>query len=96
LRSAASSRTVGPRTAGRDRHPYDLYLALKDIDPTRTKTKRPQTNGVRGWFNKTLLDEFYRVAFRTRVCRALEEIQADLDGFVNDCNSQRPHRGRWC
>jgi transposase InsO family protein len=29
-----------------DRHPYELYLALEDIDHSRTKTKRPQTNGI--------------------------------------------------
>ena len=36
------------------------------------------------------------MAFRKRFSRALEEIQADLDAFVDEYNTQRPHPGRWC
>lgn len=79
-----------------DRHPYELYLALEDIDHTRTKTKSPQTNGICERFNKTLLDEFYRVAFRKRLYPGLAELQADLDRFLDDYNTQRSHQGRWC
>jgi transposase InsO family protein len=79
-----------------DRHPYELYLALEDIDHSRTKTKRPQTNGICERFNKTLLNEFYRVVFRKRLYTTLEDLQADLDAFLNDYNTQRPHQGRWC
>jgi transposase InsO family protein len=77
-----------------DRHPYELYLAVEDIDHTRTKTKSPQTNGICERFNKTVLDEFYRVAFRKTVYRALEPLQADLDRFVAAYNTERPHQGR--
>jgi transposase InsO family protein len=79
-----------------DRHPYELYLALEDIDHTRTKAKRPQTNGICERFNKTLLNEFYRVAFRKRLYTALEPLQSDLDAFLDEYNLQRPHQGRWC
>ena len=47
-----------------ERHEYELYLAIEDIDPSRTKTKSPQTNGICERFHKTVLNEFYRVAFR--------------------------------
>jgi transposase InsO family protein len=60
-----------------DRHEYELYLAVEDIDHTRTRTKSPQTNGICERFHKTLLDEFYRVAFRKKVYRSIEELQAD-------------------
>jgi transposase InsO family protein len=50
-----------------DRHEYELYLAVEDIDHTRTKAKSPQTNGICERFHKTLLDEFYRVAFRKKL-----------------------------
>lgn len=79
-----------------DRHPYELYLALEDIDHSRTKTKNPQTNGICERFNKTLLDEFYRVTFRKRLYGTLDELQADLDRFLDDYNMNRPHQGRWC
>lgn len=79
-----------------DRHPYELYLGIEDIDHTRTKTKSPQTNGICERFNKTLLNEFYRVAFRKRLYRTVAELQCDLDAFVDEYNTERPHQGRWC
>src|SRR6201989_906219 len=50
-----------------DRHEYELYLAVENIDHSRTKAKSPQTNGIVERFHKTMLDEFYRVAFRKHV-----------------------------
>jgi transposase InsO family protein len=79
-----------------DRHEYELYLAVEDIEHTRTKTKRPQTNGICERFHKTVLNEFYRVAFRKKIYRTLEELQADLDAWLTEYNERRPHQGRWC
>ena len=79
-----------------DRHPYELYLAIEDIEHTRTKTKSPQTNGICERFHKTLLNEFYRVAFRKRFYRDLASLQGDLNAFLEDYNRERPHQGRWC
>lgn len=79
-----------------DRHEYELYLAVEDIDHTRTKTKSPQTNGICERFHKTMLNEFYRVAFRKKLYRTLEELQADLDAWLTEYNEARPHQGRWC
>jgi transposase InsO family protein len=79
-----------------DRHPYELYLAVEDIDHTRTRAKSPQTNGICERFHKTLLNEFYRVTFRKTLYRTLEQLQADLDAFLEDYNQRRSHQGRWC
>ena len=79
-----------------DRHEYELYLAVENIDHARTKTKSPQTNGICERFHKTLLDEFYRVAFRKRVYQSLDELQADLDSWMDSYNEVRTHQGRWC
>jgi transposase InsO family protein len=79
-----------------ERHEYELYLAVEDIDHSRTKTKSPQTNGICERFHKTALNEFYRVAFRKKVYRSLDELQADLDAWLVDYNEARPHQGRWC
>lgn len=79
-----------------DRHPYELYLGVENIDHTRTKTKSPQTNGICERLNKTVLNEFYRVAFRKKLYRSLEELQADLDAWLKEYNESRPHQGRWC
>ena len=50
-------------------HEYELYLAVENIDHTRTTARSPQTNGISERFHKTLLDEFYRVAFRKKLYR---------------------------
>jgi transposase InsO family protein len=77
-----------------ERHEYELYLAVEDIDHSRTKTKSPQTNGICERFHKTVLNEFYRVAFRKKVYRSIDELQADLDCWIKEYNEARPHQGR--
>jgi transposase InsO family protein len=77
-------------------HEYELYLAVEDIDHSRTKTKSPQTNGICERFHRTVPHEFYQVAFRKRIYGSVEQLQADLDAWVADYNERRPHQGRWC
>ncbi len=77
-------------------HEYQLYLAIEDIDHTRTKTKSPQTNGICERFHRTVLDEFYRVAFRKKIYTSIEALQADLDTWIQQYNEVRSHQGRWC
>ena len=61
---------------------------------TRTKTKSPQTNGICERFHKTVLNEFYRVAFRKKVYHAIDELQADLDAWVLwNSTKHRPSSG---
>jgi transposase InsO family protein len=68
----------------------------KDIDHSRTKTKSPQTNGVCERFHKIVLNEFYRIAFRKKLYRSIDELQADLDMWIREYNEAQPHQGRWC
>jgi len=79
-----------------EHHEYELYLALEDVDHSRTKTKSPQTNGIVERFHKTVLDEFYRIAFRKKIYGSIAELQTDLDRWVQSYNEERPHQGRWC
>jgi transposase InsO family protein len=79
-----------------ERHEYQLYLALEDIDHTRTKAHSPQTNGICERFHKTVLDEFYRIAFRKKIYRGIEDLQTDLDAWLKYYNEERTHQGRWC
>ena len=77
-------------------HEYELYLAIEDIDHSRTKAHHPQTNGICERFHKTMLDEFYSVAFRKKVYATIEELQADMDEWLGYYNQERPHSGRYC
>jgi hypothetical protein len=80
----------------REHHEYQLYLAVENIDHSRTKTKRPQTNGICERFHKTIQDEFYSVAFRKKLYSSLEQLQADLDSWLEEYNEHRPHTGKYC
>jgi transposase InsO family protein len=77
-------------------HEYELYLAVENIDHTRTKARSPQTNGICERFNKTILTEFYQVALRKKLYHSIEALQADLDVWMRDYNTLRTHQGRWC
>lgn len=79
-----------------DKHEYQLYLALNDIEHTRTKVKSPQTNGICERFHKTILEEFYQVALRKKIYSSLEELQADLDEWLHEYNHRRLHQGKRC
>ena len=64
-----------------DSHDYQLFLAVKDIDHTRTKARHPQTNGIVERFHKTILDEFYSVAFRKKIYNSLERVTKGFGRF---------------
>jgi len=80
----------------REHHEYQLYLAIEDIDHSKTKAKSPQTNGICERFHRTMQDEFYATAFRKKIYNSIEELQADVDVWLDYYNNQRPHSGRYC
>lgn len=80
----------------REHHEYQLYLDLENIEHSRTKARHPQTNGICERFHKTVLNEFYRVAFRKKIYQTLDELQDDLDNWMLEYNEQRPHSGKYC
>ena len=87
----------GTEYCGRaEKHDYQLYLALNDIDHTRTKVKSPQTNGICERFHKTVLQEFYQVTFRKKLYEDIESLQADLDEWIKYYNTERTHQGKIC
>jgi transposase InsO family protein len=79
-----------------DKHPYQLFLQLNEIDHTKTKVKSPQTNGICERAQQTILNEFYRVTFRKKVYSDLETLQTDLDEYMNRFNNERTHQGKRC
>lgn len=87
----------GTEYCGReDQHPYELYLQLNEIEHSKTKAQNPQTNGIAERFHQTVQNEFYRIAFRKKIYQTLEELQADLDGWVHIYNQERTHQGKRC
>lgn len=80
----------------REQHEYQLYLAIEDIDHSKTKAKSPQTNGICERFHRTIQDEFYAIAFRKKIYRSIEELQKDLDSWLHYYNQERTHSGKHC
>ena len=79
-----------------EHHEYELYLAIEDIDHTKTKARHPQTNGICERFHRTIQEEFYQVAFRKKIFHSIEELQADLDQWLWQYNHERTHTGKYC
>ena len=79
-----------------ENHAYQLYLAVEDIDHSKTKARSPQTNGICERFHKTIKEEFYDIAFRKKLYRSVDELQIDLDQWLAKYNEQRPHSGKYC
>ncbi len=87
----------GTEYCGRaEQHDYELYLAINDIEHTKTKAQSPQTNGICERFHKTILQEFYQVAFRKTIYSDIESLQKDLDNWLAYYNNERTHQGKMC
>lgn len=83
----------GSEFCGTANHPFELYLALNNIEHRRTKVRTPRTNGFIERFNRTVLDEFFRVAFRENFYEFVDALQSDLNNWLIFYNTERPHRG---
>ena len=87
----------GTEYCGRvEQHDFQLYLAVNNIDHTKTKAMHPQTNGICERFHKTILNEFYQITFRKKLYSSLDELQKDLDEWMNYYNNERTHQGKMC
>lgn len=80
----------------REYHEYQLYLAVENIDHSKTKAKSPQSNGICERFQKTMLNEFYQVTFRKKLYNSIEELQRDADQWIKEYNEERTHSGKYC
>jgi hypothetical protein len=79
-----------------ENHAYQLFLGIEDIEHTKTKASSPQTNGICERFHKTMKDECYNVLFRKKIYSSIEELQQDVDNWLNHYNTERPHSGKYC
>jgi len=79
-----------------ENHPFQLYLDLEDIEHTRTKAKSPQTNGICERFHRTMQEEFYSIVFRKKLFQNIEELQRELDIWIDWYNKERTHSGKHC
>ncbi|KAA6316298.1 hypothetical protein EZS27_033371 [termite gut metagenome] len=71
-------------------HEFQLYLAIEDIEHTKTKAKSPQTNGICERFHRTMQEEFYATAFRKKIYQTIDDLQADIDAWLKYYNEESP------
>ena len=83
----------GREFCGTEAHPFELYLALNEIEHRRTRVRAPKTNGFAERFNGTVLDEFFRSTMRETFSRDVDSLQTDLDAWLHHYNYERPHLG---
>lgn len=69
----------GREFCGTERHPYELYLALNDIEHRKTRVGTPRTNGFVERFHGTALEEFFRPAMHAKLFASVDALQAELD-----------------
>ncbi len=79
-----------------EHHEYGLYLTIEGIEHSKMQLRSPQSNGICERLNRTIKEEFYVVSFRERLCTTLEELQSDLDEWLEYYNAKRPHSGKYC
>jgi transposase InsO family protein len=80
----------------REHHEYELYLDIEGIEHSKIQVRSPQSNGICERLHRTIQEEFYAVAFRKKLYESLEQLQSDLDEWMQYYNNERPHSGRYC
>jgi transposase InsO family protein len=80
----------------REHHEYELYLDIEGIEHSKIQVRSPQSNGICERLHRTIQEEFYAVAFRKKLYESLEQLQSDLDEWMEYYNNERPHSGRYC
>lgn len=84
----------GREYCGRElHHPYELLLAISQIQHRRTDVRSPETNGFCERFHRTLKEEFFAVTFRKKFYKSVDQLQADLDEYMTFYNRERAHQG---
>lgn len=66
-----------------DQHPYQLFLQLEEIEHRTTRVRRPQSNCFIERLYRTLLDEHFWIQGRSKWYESIDEMQADLDKFLD-------------
>lgn len=77
-------------------HEYELYLQIEGIEHSKTQVRHPQSNGICERLHRTMQEEFYAVAFRKKLYTSLQQLQLDLDQWLEYYNTERTHSGKYC
>jgi transposase len=76
------------------KHHFENLLKYYKIKHKYTQVRHPWTNGYVEKLNQTIHHEFYMVTFRQRIYETLQQLQDDLDRYIDYYNFKRPNRGK--
>ena len=76
------------------KHSFERVLKELNIKHRFTKVRHPWTNGSVERFQRTVLEEFYQVTFRKKIYTTLDELNDDLNKYLNHYNYKRTHQGK--
>ena len=87
-RCSASSPTGERNIVGA---PVDMITSCswrsRTSNTPRPRSNHRQTNGICERFHKTILQEFYQVTFRNKIYETIEQLQIDLDEWIDYYNN---------
>lgn len=75
-------------------HKFERVLSELTIKHRFTKVRHPWTNGACEHLNRTLLEEFYQIAFRSKIYQSAHELNTDLLWFIEFYNCHRTYHGK--
>lgn len=75
-------------------HDFEHLLKKFEIQHRLTKVRHPWTNGACERLNRSILEEFHQLAFRSKIYSSVEELNKDLQEFIAFYNSRRTHHGK--
>jgi transposase InsO family protein len=79
-----------------EKHHYEVFMQYQEIEHTKARAHRPQSNSICESTHKTVLNEFYRAAFRKKIYPSVKELEKDLDDWIEHYNNNRTHKGQRC
>lgn len=72
---------------------FTQTLVDYEIEHRRIPKGKPTLNGYCERFQRTILEEFYQVAFRKKFFKSLEDLNESLQEYLVYYNFERPHFG---
>ncbi len=83
----------GRQYCGSQKHHYELYLLLNDIEHRTAIIHGTHNNGFVERFKQTVIKEFFQKALFKKAYDSLEKMQSDFDEWLHYYNYERCHHG---
>src|SRR5437016_8112726 len=71
-------------------------MSMRCTSTWRTSSTRARRPGICERFHQTIQNELYASAFRRKLYHSLDELQADVDIWMEGYNAERTHSGKYC